>query len=69
MLKMFTTTTPEGALQITFNLDLAKKRIKFVHLLYHQNVESTERQAIVNNVVAAEKAPRWLWLKMGEQWW
>ena len=69
MLTMFTTTTPEGALQITFNLDLAQKRIKFVHLLYHQNIEPTERQAIGNNVTAAEKAPRWLWLKRGEQWW
>ena len=26
MLTMFTTTTPEGALQITFNLDLAQKK-------------------------------------------
>ncbi len=29
---------------------------------------ANQRRAIGNNVEAAEKASRWLWLKMGEQW-
>lgn len=29
---------------------------------------ANRRRALSNNVEAAEKASRWLWLKRGEQW-